>query len=123
MKVGGIVYVKIFNNRFQIRIPEEKREVEILAQEPFSTKRLLIGEFTIASKYFKKVMKKAYGFRITKPTVVLHPLEKVDGHISEVEKRVFTYLAYSADARKVYICTGSELSDEEVLEKVKNKMF
>lgn len=124
MKTNGIVYVRVYTNRFLFKITEENHQViEISAKEPFSSQRLIVSEFTTAVKYFKEGIKKAYGNRLIKPIIVIHPLEKIEGGLSEVEKRILKDLSESAGARKVYFWVGPELSDGEILHKIANKSF
>jgi rod shape-determining protein MreB len=50
--------------------------------------------------------------------LVMHPLEMVDGGVSEVEERVLLELAGS-DASKAVVWVGRELADSEVQEKLR----
>jgi rod shape-determining protein MreB len=43
------------------------------------------------------------------PVVIIHPMEKLEGGVSEIECRVYQELALGAGARKVYIHVGEEL--------------
>jgi rod shape-determining protein MreB len=53
--------------------------------------------------------------------VVIHPLEKIEGGLSQVEERLFHELAVGAGASKVVVWAGAPLSDAEVAAKLQGK--
>jgi rod shape-determining protein MreB and related proteins len=55
------------------------------------------------------------------PRIVIHPLEMVEGGLSEVEERIFREVAISAGASKVIVWVGKDLNDAEVKEKLNEK--
>jgi len=109
-----ILYVKMKENSFTVKSIKSGNIVTINATTPFSTNRLLIGEFSIAEKLlnsgFKELNKSFFN-----PIAIIHPLEKIDDKLSEVEEKVFKELALSAGARKVKLWLGEELTDKELL--------
>ena len=111
------VYVKVTKNQFWARHIENQKEAIELALEPFSTKRLLVGEFTTAEKYLKAVIKKVHDGKwfSASPVVIIHPMEMVDGGLSQIEERALIELAAGAGARKVVVWIGHELSDQEII--------
>lgn len=118
----GTVYIRVAKNQFLVRHIEDKKEVMISAIEPFTTKRLLIGEFVVAEKYLKQGINKVHEGRWlpASPVVLIQPLEMIDGGLSQVEERVLKELAAGAGARKVVVWVGHELSDQEVVQRAKN---
>ncbi|MES9814134.1 MAG: 1-pyrroline-5-carboxylate dehydrogenase [Candidatus Thiodiazotropha sp.] len=118
----GTVYVKVAKNQFQVRHIEDKKEVTVTAVEPFTTKRLLVGEFMAAEKYLKQGVKKVHEGRWfpASPVIVIHPLEMIEGGLSEVEERVLKEVATGAGASKVIVWVGHELSDHEVIQHARN---
>jgi rod shape-determining protein MreB and related proteins len=52
------------------------------------------------------------------PNLLLHPLELVEGGLSQIEDRVLRELAVGAGAKKAMIWIGAELSDGEVSAKL-----
>ena len=48
------IYIKVYKNKFIIRHIENKKEISVSASEPFTTKRLLIGEFLEAENTLHK---------------------------------------------------------------------
>jgi len=109
-----IIYVQIRENSLKIRSVKEDKTIEIDAKIPFSTKRLLVGEFTIATELLSEGLKQLENNFIA-PTIVIHPLENIDEKLSEVEEKVFKELALNAGAKEVKLWLGEELSDKELL--------
>ena len=58
------------------------------------------------------------------PAIVIHPMERLEGGITDVEMRVFRELALGAGAREVVLHVGEELSHETFdYEKVKQELW
>ncbi len=80
--------------------------------EPFVHKRLLLSNFTIAEillqHEFNLLLKKERA--IFQPRVIIHPMEKIDGGLGQIEIRAFRELAIGAGARDVKVHQGVELS-------------
>jgi len=120
--LSRVIYVKIYENRFVLkRVGDDSiPPMTVVADQPFTTKRLLIGQFSSAESALRR------GFRgllpkrwfIPSPEVVMHPMEKVEGGLSEIEDRIFRELALSAGAHKAVVWLGRELSDVEVRRQV-----
>lgn len=115
------VYIKVHPNRFEVKIIETGRSLVLNSPEAFTSRRLLVGQFSIASDLLLKGMKQlqADRFCIFKPVVVIQPIAMVEDGLSEIEERLFHELAVGAGARKVKVWVGQELSDREVLEHAK----
>ena len=110
------VYVKVFENRFVLKLLEDgEKPVTVIAPKPFTTKRLLVGDFTMAEVTLKNGLKKLLEGRwfAASPAMVIHPMEMVDGGLSQVEERIFQELGAGSGAHKVRVWVGHELSDEE----------
>ena len=117
------VYVRVRKNQFRVRNLESKAEATFDAQPPFTTARLLIGQFSAAENLLKRALKEISkgGIFAVSPQVLIQPLEMLDGGQSEVEERVLKEVAIGAGAAKVVIWVGRELSDVEVREKLSGK--
>ena len=114
--LANTVYLKVFPNRFELKhIESGKVQVEV-STEPFTTERLLVGHFSVAENALKRGMNRLYEKRwfAPSPIVIVHPMEKTENGLSEVEDRVLRELAAGAGARKVIVWVGSDLSDTEV---------
>lgn len=120
--LSNTVYVKVTKNQFWARHIEQQKEAVETALEPFTTKRLLVGEFTAAEKYLRAAIKKVHEGKwfSASPVVIIHPMEMIDGGLSQIEERAFMELAAGAGARKVMVWVGHELSDQEVINNAKN---
>ncbi len=119
--LANAVYVK--KNQFRVRSLESAAEATFDAQPPFTTARLLIGQFQAAEKVLKRAvteMSKSKIFAVS-PQVLIQPLEILEGGLSEVEERVLKEVAIGAGASKVVVWVGRELSDAEVREKLDGK--
>ncbi len=78
---------------------------------PFSHPRMLLSDFTMGEKllvYFFKKMSKGTLLAI-RPVVVIHPMEKIEGGLTEIERRAFQELATAAGARETVVHEGTEI--------------
>jgi rod shape-determining protein MreB and related proteins len=114
------VYVQVKRNQFRVRHIESNSEAAFDAQPPFTTTRLLIGQFLAAESLLKQALKQVSTSRFfsVSPKVVIQPLEMTDGGLSEVEERVLREVAIGAGASKVVVWVGAQLTDAEVKAKI-----
>lgn len=115
--LANTLYVQVRKNAFRLRHIESKRERELAAARPFTTTRLLIGQFTEADALLRRAIKEVCGgglFQVS-PIIVIHPTDMVEGGLSEIEERAFQELARGVGARKVYVHIGKPLTDAEVM--------
>ncbi len=110
------VYVKVRRNQFQVRSLKSGVDVTSLAQTPFTTTRLLVGQFAAAENALKDALKQvSQGYMwFSSPDIVIHPLEMVEGGLSEIEERIIHEVAVGAGAKRVVVWLGHELNDDEV---------
>ena len=113
---ANTVYVLVKRNQFRVRHLESNAEVTLDAQPPFTTSRLIIGEFSVAESLLKRGIREVSkrGFLSMAPFVVIQPLEMLEGGLSEVEERVLREVAIGAGATRVVVWVGPQLSDAEV---------
>lgn len=76
--------------------------------------RLLINGVQKAEKVLRYGIKTACKNKLFQPSpiVVIHPREKLEGGIKDVECRMFRELAFGGGARAVYLHVGQELSPQ-----------
>lgn len=119
---ANTIYVKIYRNRLDLRQIESGDDTTVTASAPFSTERLLIGQFAEAAEGLSTGIKELRDVRwyAPGPSVIMHPMEMIEGGLSQVEDRVLGELATEADARIVSVWVGHELSDVEVLSKARS---
>jgi hypothetical protein len=115
--IKATVYVKIRKNQFDMKYVEENKETSLTAFPPFTTQRLLVGEYAAAEHLFKKGVKELIGAVWIPPMfrIVMHPLEMTEGGLSQVEDRVLQQLASSMQPRKIKVHVGDELSNDDAL--------
>ena len=122
---ANTIYLKIFPNRFELKHIESGRLQMEVSSDPFTTERLLVGKFSTAEYVLKRGMKRLHENRwlAPSPIIVVHPMEKAENGLSEVEERALRELAIGAGARKVFVWVGNVLSDEEVIEKAARSTY
>ncbi len=84
------LYVQVRPDRFIVRKVGDGQTIDRMAPQPFSH-----------------------------PRTLLHPLETIDGGLTQIEERAFQELAIGAGASKVKVWSGPALSDAQVVEKLK----
>lgn len=84
----------------------------------FDHPRSILGDFVLAEKALRHAFGQLYKERYFQPSpvVVMHPIEKLDGGLTDIERRALLELAEGAGARKAYVWTGRELTDGELRE-------
>jgi rod shape-determining protein MreB len=115
-------YVRVTRDLFRVKNLKSGREVQGVPEKPFTTVRMLVGEFGWADRAFKAAFEKAGGTSfLASPRVLIHPLEMVEGGLSQIEDRVLQELALGAGAKKCVVWIGAELSDAEAAAKLGGK--
>ena len=114
------IYVRISSNCLRLKHLESGKATEIRASPSFTTQRLLVGQFQAAQKALRSGIRELIGggWIAVKPRMLMQPLERIEGGLSEVEERVLRELAIGAGARRVVVWVGHELSDSEVRDKL-----
>ena len=116
------LYVQVRENQFQIRNVDDSRSLQRNANPAFSNQEKLVDNFAAARECLKAALSEARGPGfVLSTTVVIHPLEKIDGGLTPIEERLFRELAIGAGASKVIVWAGAALSDAEVMAKIKGK--
>lgn len=84
---------------------------------PFTTHRLLVGEFSLASELLDRLVKevKAGGLFAKPAKIIIQPLSMNEGGLSSVEERVLLELGASARAREVRIVVESKLTPDAAI--------
>lgn len=108
-----IIYVKIFADRFVLKNMASSEVLEIRRDPKFGSPRTLIGHFTSADKEFREGLKKVRR-GLMAPWVLMHPMELIEGGVTQVESRALIELAAGSGARRVAVWQGKELFGEHV---------
>lgn len=116
---ANTLYVKVFINRYELRHIESGKAIDIPSEPPFTTDRLLVGEFDQASAVLKKGMVQVYSgvnkLFLPSPAVIIQPMAMAEGGLSQVEERCLQELAMVSGARKAIVYVGEPLRDQEIL--------
>ncbi len=113
--------MQIKRNEFVARHIETRREESAIAK--FSTKRLLVGQFYEAEEALQKLIRSVIGKTWFKPalTIVMHPLEMIEGGLSQVEDRVLRELAAGVGGKEIRVWIGPSLSNQELINELHKK--
>ena len=118
---GQVLYIRIEVDRITLRNVSKASEATLSAQHEamsFSHPRALIGNFSHAEQLLRKLSKQMGGF--TAPQAVIHPLERIEGGLTQIEDRCLRELALGgANARKAVVHVGPQLGDAEVVARLK----
>ncbi|MGH1450157.1 MAG: rod shape-determining protein [Pseudomonadaceae bacterium] len=84
----------------------------VTVSNPFSHPRLLVSNFRNAEWVLRHAIRAVHPaqFVTPSPVVIMHPLEKLEGGLTDIECRVFRELALGAGARQVHLHVGEALS-------------
>ena len=119
---GHVLYVTVSADAMTLRDVTKSISMTLNAADEslaYSHPRALVGNFTNAELLIKSLTKKMGGF--TAPSIVVHPLERIEGGLTQIEERAIQELAHGgANGRKVFVHTGAQLTDAEVIQKVKS---
>jgi rod shape-determining protein MreB and related proteins len=79
---------------------------------PFSHPRLLVANFQKAEKILMHAVREVCAKKLFAPSprVVIQPMEKLEGGVTDIELRLFRELCLGAGAREVVVYLGSPLA-------------
>jgi hypothetical protein len=107
------LYVQIFADRF-VATNVDSGQIRDLPRDPQSVSpRMLIGDFTVAQHQLQGLVK-AVRRGLRAPQLLVHPMERIDGGITQVEHRVFLELGLGSGASRVAVHAGPILSGDGV---------
>lgn len=107
------IYVQIFRDRFAVKNVDSGESAEVKRDMSFSSPRMLIADFTTAQHQLKQAVK-TLKRGIRAPEILIHPMELIEGGITQVEYRVFVELGVGSGASKAAVYSGTQLSAESV---------
>lgn len=109
MKAFGVsffqsVIIYISRDSMEVLNLETNAMVQGIPNTPFSTRRLLVGDFESALELAKRLLKQVYKRSFLKPIlkIIVQPLEMIEDGLSSIEKRCFAELGEQAGAAEVY---------------------
>lgn len=107
------IYIQVFQSRFVIKNIDTDEKIEVARDQSHASPRMLIADFTTAEHQLKQAVKSIRRGLIA-PAILMHPMELIEGGLTQVEYRVFRELALGAGASKTAVYAGAPLSAEEV---------
>lgn len=112
------VYLRIYVNELRLKCLENSKISELVANPPFSTTRLLIGEFAVAEALLQDGLEALFGneWQQLRPRFLIQPMAMLEGGLCSVEQTILRELAAAGRARAEVIHTGEVLTDAQVLE-------
>jgi hypothetical protein len=113
MLSADAIYVQLFRDRLILKNIDSGESTEVKRDMTHASPRMLIADFTMAQHQLKEAVKSLKrGFRA--PEILMHPMELIEGGITQVEYRVFIELGVSCGASKAAVWSGAALSGESV---------
>lgn len=100
-------WLRIGQNHFELMELSAAKPVCTSARAPFSTERLLVGEFSLASRTLTPLVKSLHR-RMLGFVLVIEPCALHEGGLCEVETRLFQELGLSAGAVRVVVHPGPD---------------
>lgn len=99
------LYIQFYENRIKISRLDTDEVVEQVAPEPFTSSRMLLGDFEKGEKCLRLAIQKLNVGRWITPKInaVVQAMSKTEGGLSKVEVRAFQELTERCGGRKVYI--------------------
>jgi hypothetical protein len=118
------LYLKLSCNQMHLTHLQSGRELRLQADPPFSSQRLLVADFAAAQRLLQRGIDKILPKRFLRlsqpPQLLMQPLERLEGGLSQVEERILLELGLGCGARKVRLHLGSELDHDGVLAKLRS---
>ena len=111
------VHIDTASNKI-VAIGEEniKEQDDLIIKDGFGHERVLIGEFDIAEQVLKFIIRKILRYQLfIRPIAVVHIKRKLEGGITQVEKRSVVDSFESAGAREVILWEGDDFSERELM--------
>jgi rod shape-determining protein MreB len=94
-----------------------KTKNNVVIVNGFNHPRTIINDFLIAEKTLQYAVNQMCQNRFFRPSpiTVIHPMEKIEGGLTLIERRALREMAAGAGAREVFIWVGRELTDDEII--------
>ena len=87
-------------------------EEDTISFNPFSHPRMLLADVIAAQELLKLVFKQTKSSSIFAPIVIMHPMEKVEGDLTYIERHGFKSLGKNSGAKEVFTYVGDVVSGD-----------
>lgn len=118
------LYLKLNCNQMHLSHLQSGREVHLQADPAFSNPRLLVADFVAAQHLLQRgiaaLLPRRWPGLSRAPQLLIQPLERLEGGLSQVEERILLELGLSCGARKVRLHLGAELDSAGVIAKLRS---
>jgi hypothetical protein len=122
--VRPTLYLKLSCNQMQLFHLQSGRELFLPADPPFSNQHLLVADFAAAQHLLQrgiKILLPARFMRLSRPPqLLIQPLARLEGGLSQAEERTLLELGLCCGARKVRLHLGPELDSAGALAKLRS---
>jgi len=111
------IYIRLFENKIQLRHLDSGQTINRTCSDKFSSERLLVASCSIAIKFIRDVLSEVQKDKLLKSSLVvlIQPMEKIEGGVSEVERMVFNDLIEQIGGKYAFVHdTQENLTDDEV---------
>ena len=116
------VYIKIFNNKIEIKDLRTGKSISRESSSHFSNTRLLIADFNVAELFIRSLLEEVLSpqrFFQRSLKVVIQPMEDFEGGLSESEKRILRDIGEQIGGVHVVLVENTRpLSEAEALSKL-----
>ncbi|WP_407333679.1 rod shape-determining protein [Enterovibrio sp. 27052020O] len=94
-----------------------KHDIGTTVSNPFSHPRSLIGDYAAAETVIHHAISQVTprSFFQPKIQVILHPMEKIEGGLTDIEKKALRDMAYQAGAKNAYVYWGDTLPSQHLI--------
>ncbi|MFH1217872.1 MAG: rod shape-determining protein [Pseudomonadota bacterium] len=97
-------------------ILKAKHDKSYTIRNGFKHPRTCVCDFEAAEAALRYLIAKySTSLTLVKPHMIIQPLEKTEGYITQIEARCLRELGESSGARQVYVWVGRKLQDHELL--------
>lgn len=118
------LYLKLSCNQMHLSHLQSGRELHLQADPAFSNQRLLVADFAAAQQLLQRGIAELLAHRFLRlsrpPQLLIQPLERLEGGLSQVEERILLELGLGGGARKVRLHLGAELDNAGVIAKLRS---
>jgi hypothetical protein len=122
--VRPTLYLQLSCNHMHLTHLQSGRELHLPADPPFSNQRLLVADFAAAERLLQRAIGQLLPKRFLRlsvpPQLLIQPLERLEGGLSQVEERILLELGLGCGARKVRLHMGPVLDSAGVLAKLRS---
>jgi hypothetical protein len=115
-------YLKLSCDHMRLRHLPSGREFTLQAVPAFSNVRMLVADFSAAQQALKSAFSALQPRRwlTLPPSLLIQPLERLEGGLSMIEERILLELGLGCGARRVRLHVGAELDDAGAQAQLRN---